>query len=224
MEEKLEVVEINEPKSILGAYGDAVIDIIKSVVEKDKLVGILSIDEEPVSDENMVVSDDLSNEFEEDFDVLKVGVLNENKGVFVKHKNGFKAFFVQSETLDNCKLYEYNSRIIDFYNINGIIINSLVHNVFENKIKTQSISNNIAYADIVIKRLKARGNHKAYVAVRNLLYDLFLNPSKKYSLESISSKSSVFTNAHREYLSGVIEKIKNNPRDLSFFVESDLDF
>lgn len=224
MDEKLEVLDISNPTSILGSYGDAVIDFLKTTLEQPELVGVLSVDGEPVSDNSVVVEADHSDDYSEDFDAVKLGVLNEHRGLYITRKDGLSMFLTGSNVLDKCKLYEYNTRINDFYSINAIIINSLVYNVFVNKIKTQSLSNNIAYADIVIKRLRARGTHKAYVAVRDLLYDLFLNPSKEYSLETISSKSSVFTEAHREYLCTVLEKIKNDPRDFSFFNESDLNF
>jgi cyclopropane fatty-acyl-phospholipid synthase-like methyltransferase len=82
----------------------------------------------------------------------------------------------------------------------------------------------VAYANIVVKRLGARGSHKAYVAVKNLLFDLFLNPSKKYSLESLKINQTKLSDAHRDYLCDVLEKIKNNPRDLSFFDESAINF
>lgn len=224
MEDKLEILDIdNNSTSILGSQTEAILKLVDEITEGDGLVAVLSVDNIPIEEESVVVDSDYTDGYKDDFDSVKSGTLNENKGVYLRKKDGLSMFVTNPNVVDKCKLYEYNSRLHDYYGINSIIINALVYPMFVNKLKTQSVSNNIAYADIVIKRIKARGSHKAYVAMSSFLYDLFLNPSKKYSLETLSLNDLAFTDAHRNYLCDAIEKIKNDPRDFSFFKEEDLD-
>lgn len=225
MEEKLEVVEVKPNDNFLCCDDEnSIKEIIGDV--NDEFIAILAVDDEPVTSDNniLTIEDDISDDHKDSFDEVKIVNINESKGLFVLRKDGAKFILTNKNILDNVKLYENNIRITDYYNINSAIISCLVYGVFVNKLKTQSIDNNIAYADMVIKRLRAKGGNKAYIFVKDLLYNVFLDPSKKYSLESIKLNNGNFSNAHRDYLVDLITSIKNNPRDLSFFSEDKLTF
>lgn len=220
----LEVVDLQSSTSILGEYGDKIIETLENVFKQPKPMCVLSIDGKPVSEENIVVEEDYSEDYKDEYESVKIGVLNESKGFLLTKKDGRNIFVTGSGLLNRQKLYEVNSRITDFYETNSHIISSLKWQEAVNKLDHQSIKNNILNGELIVKRLASKGSSKAYNDVKNLIYDLFSNPLKKYSLAYLVASDKPFLPAHRKYLSNVIISLKNNPRDLTFFNEEDLNF
>ena len=222
MEEKIEIFEIPTPNDVFGEIGESIVDSLKNSLNQNEIIGILSVEETPVNSDMIQVDNDYTSDYSSLFEAVKMGSLNEAKGMLITNKDGVSIFLTGKDILKTQKLYEMNGRALKRYYDNSYIASSIQPYVTCNKIENQSVKNILDHMNIVMSKLTRKGSSRLITDVKSFLYDIFLNPTKKNSLKYYHDNDVVITHDYRKYLSDVIVKTVNNPSNLSFFIEENI--